>query len=68
MGRYLVLMARGASSDTYPCPDWYGAAHEAKWLNIPVPDIVDVPLWWREKARVAMEAEAEARKVLESHS
>ena len=67
LGRFLVLMARGVQSDTYPCPDWYDKAQAAKWLGIPVPDIAKVPTWWVDRAFIAMEAEAEARKSLENH-
>ncbi len=50
------------------CPDWYGYMQAAKYLGIPVPDIPSVPIWWVEKALVAMTAENEAREIIDQHN
>jgi len=36
----------------------------AEYMRIPTPSIVDVPLWWIDKAVNYMSAEAEAQKIL----
>ena len=36
----------------------------ARYLGIPVPEIVNVPRWWIEKALVAMQAEHEAEEII----
>ena len=36
----------------------------AEYMRIPTPQIVDVPLWWIDKAVNYMSAEAEAQKIL----
>ncbi len=49
------------------CPDWYADIQAAKYLGIPVPDIVKIPVWWRDKALDAMNVEAEAQQIKSQH-
>ena len=46
------------------CPDWYAMVQAAKYLGVPVPDIVHVPIYWIDKAFIAMTAEHQAREIL----
>jgi hypothetical protein len=48
-------------------PDWYSKVQVAKYLGIPVPEIVNVPLWWIDRAHIAMTAEAQAQKIKAQH-
>lgn len=48
-------------------PDWYALAQAAKYLGVPVPDIVHVPIWWIDKAFIAMTAEHEAQEIINAH-
>ncbi len=45
------------------CPDWYNAMQAARYLGIPLPEIVNVPIWWIDKAITAMNAEMEAEAI-----
>lgn len=49
------------------CPEWYDKIQIARYLGIPVPEIINVPIWWIEKAVTAMNAEAEAAKIKSKH-
>jgi hypothetical protein len=40
-------------------PDWYPLLRAAKYLNVPPWELLDQPLWWREKALIAERVEAE---------
>ena len=55
-------------SDTYPCPEWYSLIQAAKYLGIPVPEIINVPRYWIDKALTALTAEAEAQEIINSRS
>ena len=49
------------------CPEWYAQMQIAKYLGIPVPEIANVPVWWVDKAIIAMTAEHEAQEILDAH-
>jgi hypothetical protein len=59
--RYLAMKGKMGA-----CPDWYVYMQAAKYLGVPVPDIDNVPLWWVEKALIAMTAEHQAQEILAS--
>ena len=40
----------------------------ARYMGIPVPEIVNVPRWWIDKALVAMQAEYEAQKIIDDRN
>lgn len=46
------------------CPEWYAQIQAAKYLGVPVPEIVNVPLYWIDKAFIAMTAEHEAQDII----
>ena len=62
------MAAIGFHSENYRCPEWYADALAARWLGIPVPEIINVPIYWIDKAIIAMSAENQARKNLENHN
>jgi len=43
-------------------PDWYRYFVEADRLRMPVMEMPNVPVWWRDKAMIANSAEIQARK------
>ena len=45
-------------------PDDYVLFKAAEYMRIPTPSIVDVSMWWIDKAINYMSAEAEAQKIL----
>lgn len=51
----------------YTCPDWYGLMQAAKYIGCPPWELLSVSIWWRDKAIIAMSAEAEASKILQEH-
>jgi len=40
-------------------PDWYPLLRAAKYLNVPPWELLDQPLFWREKALIAERVDAE---------
>jgi hypothetical protein len=36
----------------------------AEYMRIPTPQIMDVPIWWIDKALAYMNAEAEAQEII----
>jgi hypothetical protein len=50
------------------CPDWYATMQAAKYLGVPPWELLDQPVWWRDKAIIAMSAEQNARKILEKRN
>jgi len=61
--RYLVL---GEETETAYCPDWYAVMQAAKYLNVAPWELVDQSVYWRDKALIAMSAEAQAQKILDT--
>jgi hypothetical protein len=61
----LVLSEKGIRSESYPCPDWYATIQAAKYLGFSPEAVLDMPIYWKDKALLAMTAEAEAAKELE---
>lgn len=49
------------------CPDWYVDMQAAKYLNCKPWELPKVSIWWKDKALIAMEAEAEAQKIKSKH-
>ena len=47
-------------------PETYMLFKAAEYMRIPTPEIVNVPVWWIDKALTYMSAEAEAQKILNS--
>lgn len=45
------------------CPDWYEVIQVAKYLGCKVWELEDQPMYWHQKALIAMEAEAQAQKI-----
>jgi len=54
-------------TETAWCPDWYAHIQAAKYLGIDPGKLLELPIWWKQKAFVAMTAENEARRILEKH-
>jgi len=44
-------------------PDWYPSMQAAKYLNVPWWDLLEQSVWYRDKALIAMSAEAEAQNI-----
>jgi hypothetical protein len=45
-------------------PDDYALFKAAEYMRIPTPSIVDVPIWWIDKALDYMSAESEAQEII----
>ena len=60
------MQAKGLQSDTYHTPDWYAYAVAAKWLGVAPTE--DIPIWWIDRALVAISAENKAQEQLRQHS
>jgi hypothetical protein len=50
---------------TGQCPEWYAHIQAAKYLGIDPEDLLKKSIYWRDKALVAMTAEAKAQKTLQ---
>jgi len=50
------------------CPDWYTVIQAAKYLNMSPIELMKEPVWWFDKAVIAMNAEASAKKTLEARN
>lgn len=48
------------------CPEWYALFEVAKRCNCAVWELLDAPLFWIDKALIAISAENQARKILEN--
>lgn len=47
------------------CPDWYAHIQAAKYLNIDPEKLLDISTYWKDRALIALGAEAQARATLE---
>ena len=47
-------------------PDWYYEIQAAKYLNVPVWELIKQSVWWRDKALKAMTAEVQAQEILKN--
>ena len=63
MGRYIAT--EGGMGE---CPDWYTVIQAAKYLNMSPIELMKEPVWWFDKAVIAMNAEASAKKTLEARN
>lgn len=59
--RYLVLQGE---TDTWECPEWYPLIQSAKYLGVPPWELMEESLYWKERALVAMTAEAQAQEII----
>ena len=48
-------------------PDWYVVIQAAKYLNVAPWELLEAPVWWRDKALLSMTAEHEAQKIIDAH-
>jgi hypothetical protein len=46
------------------CPDWYLVMAVAKYLGVAPWEMLAAPMWWQDKALVAMTAENEAQEII----
>jgi len=46
------------------CPPDYHLFKAAEYMRIPTPQIVDVPIWWIDKALDYLSAEGEAQEII----
>lgn len=63
MRRYLV----NPDVSTAHCPDWYALIQAAKYLNVAPWDLLEQPVFWKDKALIAMTAEHEAAEIQQEH-
>lgn len=56
-------MPYGTAPDDW-CPDWYTFIQAAKYLNVPPWELAQQSVWWRDRAVMAMNAEAQAQHVI----
>ncbi len=63
--RYLVL---GEETEQARCPDWYTLIAAARYLGVAPWDLLEQPIWWRDKALIAATAEAQAQEILAKRS
>lgn len=49
------------------CPDWYVLIQAAKYLGVPPWELMEQSIWWRDKALIAMSAEAQAQEWRNKH-
>ncbi len=49
------------------CPDYYPLFVAARACNCTPWELLDVPLFWREKALIVQSAENEAREQIDAH-
>jgi hypothetical protein len=64
LSRYLVLKAKGVSSDLYTCPEDYALMQAAKYLNVAPWVLQEQSAYWEYRALIAISAETSARKQL----
>lgn len=60
------MQAKGIASD-YRCPDWYGHIQVAKYLGVDPDRLLHMPVFWKDKAMIAMTAEHEVQEILNQH-
>jgi hypothetical protein len=49
------------------CPEYFGLFQAAKYLGVAPWELAKQSIWWQNKALVIMQAEYNARKILENH-
>lgn len=59
--RWLVLQTE---TETSWCPDWYAVIQAARYLSVAPWELAQQPIFWRDKAFLAMTAEKQARDIL----
>ncbi len=52
-------------TDTAWCPDWFATFQAAKYLGVAPWELMEHSIYWRDKALIAMTAEAQAQKTLD---
>lgn len=57
----------GQETQTAWCPDWYAVVQAAKYLGCKPWELMDMPVWWLDRALIAMTAENQAREILDRH-
>ncbi len=46
------------------CPDWYAVMQAARYLKVPMWELMEQSIWYTDKALIAMTAEHEAQEIL----
>ncbi len=46
------------------CPDWYPIIQAAKYLGCTPPEMMEMPIYWQDKALICISAENEAQKII----
>ncbi len=46
------------------CPDWYPIIQAAKYLNCKPWELMEVSIYWQDKAIICISAENEAQKII----
>jgi len=49
------------------CPEDYNVVKVAQWLGVAPWELMEQSIWWRDRAIMFMNAEAEAQKILDAH-
>jgi predicted chitinase len=49
-------------------PDWYPLMQAAKYLNVAPWALLEASAWWKDKALIAMSAEADAQEIRAQHN
>jgi len=49
------------------CPEDYHLVKAAQWLGVAPWELMEQSIWWRDRAIMFMNAEAEAAKIKEAH-
>jgi len=55
-------------TDTIKCPVWYPVIQTAKYLGVSPKEMMEMPIFWRDKALIAMKAEYQAQKIKAQHN
>jgi len=48
------------------CPEWYSLYQAARYMNVPPYELVKQSVWWRDKAVLAINAEAQAQETIDN--
>jgi hypothetical protein len=55
----------GEETELAKCPDWYALMRAADKLNCTPWELLEVSIYWKQKALKAITAENQAKKILE---
>jgi len=62
LGRYIAMGGKMGA-----CPEDYSLVKAAQWLGVAPWELMEQSIWWRDRAIMFMNAEAEAQKILDAH-